>query len=559
MSENTNVKKDENSKGKLRISEKNLAIIITAGILAVIAIATAVVFVVQAIKSDAGFNYLKSDLSKYVEFTEDYKNATLNIDIAKPKDIDVDVALLKLQALSKTGNGKNKLLNGNSWEIGPGDIVSIYYRGYILDENGEQIPVDGMSNFASDSPTALEIGSGNFVPGFEYNMIGLMTGDANQFRAIKSGKPITTGIAYVSYTRTDVNDASKKVTVTNERIDLSRTDLDAEYGENFTKTLTSTEIGTKVELLTELDDKTFMYKDLVVNYVTTCEDKHFLVECYFPYNYTNNVDLRNETAYFEVYVNGFIDYDAPVIDDAFIKDQISKKALDISEEDLQNYEGENLVEKYHAYGEKKLMENYEKEYETLLRDALLDYFRAACKSLKYPAGKVDKIYDDYYDTVNESYIANGGKITNSYGSSTTYQTLDTYAVAYLGLTTGADWKAYINGLAQNAVKERIMLYYLVRNENLILSDEDFAKKLQETKEEIVEDYIEQYLAYEGTTKEDYGEDYDTFVEQCRKDVFAYYDDEYFIESTYFEILMEAAIEWPEVVTLDERRAYPLDK
>jgi FKBP-type peptidyl-prolyl cis-trans isomerase (trigger factor) len=558
MSENTNVKKDENSKGKLRISEKNLAIIITAGILAVIAIATAVVFVVQAIKSDAGFNYLKSDLSKYVEFTEDYKNTTLNIDIAKPKDIDVDVALLKLQALSKTGNGKNKVLNGYSWEIGPGDVVSIYYRGYILGDNGEQIAVDSMSNFASDTPTALEIGSGNFIPGFEYNMIGLMTGDANQFRAIKSGKPITTGIAYVSYTRTDVNDASKKVTVTNERIELSREDLDAVYGDNFKKTITSTEIGTKVELLTELGDKTFMYKDLVVNYVTTCEDKHFTVECYFPYNY-GKAELRNETAYFEVYVNGFVDYDAPVIDDAFIKDQISKKALDISEEDLQNYEGANLVEKYHAYGEKKLMENYEKEYETLLRDALLVYFRNACKAIKYPGGKVNEIYEEYYDKVNESYIVNGGKLTNSYGSSTTYQTLDTYAVAYLGLTSGADWKAYITTLAQNAVEERMMLYYIVRNEKLVSSQAEFDKKLEETKDMLVQEYIDQYLAYEGKTKEDYGDKYDSFVEQCRKDVFGYYDEEYFIEATYLEILMDTALTWPEVLTLDERRAYPIGK
>ena len=52
MSENVNVKK-ENTEGKFKISEKNLAIIITAAILAVVAIATAIVFVVNAVKNDS--------------------------------------------------------------------------------------------------------------------------------------------------------------------------------------------------------------------------------------------------------------------------------------------------------------------------------------------------------------------------------------------------------------------------------------------------------------------------------------------------------------------------
>ena len=76
---------------------------------------------------------------------------------------------------------------------------------------------------------------------------------------------------------------------------------------------------------------------------------------------------------------------------------------------------------------------------------------------------------------------------------------------------------------------------------------------------LVQEYIDQYLAYEGKTKEDYGDKYDSFVEQCRKDVFGYYDEEYFIEATYLEILMDTALTWPEVLTLDERRAYPIGK
>jgi flagellar basal body-associated protein FliL len=560
MSENinTNVTKEEKV-GKVKISEKNLAIIITAALLAVIAIATAIVFVVQAIKSDAGFNYLKSDLDKYIEFTSDYKNLSFDLDIAKPKDIDADVALLKLQAAAKTGNGKEKVLDGYSWEIGAGDSIDIYYRGYIIGAGGEQIAAEGMSNFGNAEPQTLVIGSGSFVPGFELNIVGLKTDETNRFEKITTGKPGENQIAYVSYTRTDSSDANKKVTVTNERIDLSRTDIDEVYGQNFKNTITSTTIGTKVALLSALNGNDYNYTDLVVNFVTECETKHFTVECYFPYNYKNE-NLRNETAYFEVYVNKFVDFDAPELNDEFIKKQIEDKKITVTEQELAEYEGETLVDKYVAYYNEQLMENYEKEYETLVRDRIVEILRSISKAKKYPGGKVDEVYDDYYNTVNDSFITNEGKITNSYGSSNTYQTLDTYAVAYLGLQTGADWKAYILGLAQDSIKERMMLFYLVRNENLIPAKDEFKDLVNETREESIAKYTAQYLAYLGKTKEEYtAEAYAEFEAQCRKEVLNYYTDEYFEETTYYELLLKEAMNWVDVNTLDERRAYPIDK
>ena len=560
MSENknTNVTKEEKG-GKVKISEKNLAIIITAALLAVIAIATAIVFVVQAIKSDAGFNYLKSDLDKYIEFTSDYKNLSFDLDIAKPKDIDADVALLKLQAAARTGNGKEKVLDGYSWEIGAGDSVGIYYRGYIIGADGEQIAAEGMSNFGDANPHTLVIGSGSFVPGFELNIVGLKTDETNRFEKITTGKPGENQIAYVSYTRTDSSDANKKVTVTNERIDLSRTDIDEVYGQNFKNTITSTTIGTKVALLSALNGNDYNYTDLVVNFVTECETKHFTVECYFPYNYKKE-NLRNERAYFEVYVNKFDDFDAPELNDEFIKKQIEDKKITVTEQKLAEYEGETLVDKYVAYYNEQLMENYEKEYETLVRDRIVEILRSISKAKKYPGGKVDEVYDDYYNTVNDSFITNEGKITNSYGSSNTYQTLDTYAVAYLGLQTGADWKAYILGLAQDSIKERMMLFYLVRNENLIPAKDEFKDLVNETREESIAKYTAQYLAYLGKTKDEYtAEAYAEFEAQCRKEVLNYYTDEYFEETTYYELLLKEAMNWVDVTTLDERRAYPIDK
>lgn len=565
MSENKKIKtpetKKENTEKKFKISESKLALMITAGILVLAILVTSIIALVSAIKNEVWFDYLKADLDQYVEVSGSYKDFTVNIDIAKPKDIDVDVAVLSLLNSNKDSNKWREITPGSAFTLGAGDSVDIYYRGYIIDENGKEIAVDGMSNFADAKPYSLVLGSGSFVPGFELNMVGLNTGDTSIFNTIKTGKPKENQIAYVSYTCVIDGDSVKKVTVNNARIDLSRDDIDAEYGENFKKTLLGLDIGTKVSLPSKVDGKSYSYSDLVVNFVTECEDKHFTVECYFPYDYSK-AELRNETAYFEVYVNGVKDYtDVPTFNDEFITKLAEDKKLGVTVDTLNTYEGANLVEKYYAYANKALMDSYEEEYETLLKEEIISYFRGIFKGVKYPASKVEEIYNDYYATIADSYNTNGGKITNSYGGSTTYDTLDKYAVAYLGLQTGTDWKVYITGLAQDAVKERYMMFYILRAENLIPSDADFEKKLGEVVKNLVDEYVEYSLSYEGKTKDSFKTEaeYQEYYDNCAKTVRANYDNDYFVESTYFEILMEKAITWPTVVTLDERRAYPVSK
>ena len=228
---------------------------------------------------------------------------------------------------------------------------------------------------------------------------------------------------------------------------------------------------------------------------------------------------------------------------------------------LNTYEGANLVEKYYDYENKTRMEAYEEEYKTLLREEIVAYFRTIFKGVKYPASKVEEIYNGYYETVSDSYNTSGGQITNSYGSSTTYSTLDTYAVAYLGLQTGTNWKNYLISLAQDSVKERYMMFYILRAENLVPSDADFEKKVEEVKNTIIDEYVEYCLNYEGKTKDSFKTEaeYQEYYNSCRKQVLANYNKTYFEESTYFEILMESATKWPKVVTLDERRAYPVSK
>jgi hypothetical protein len=565
MSENKKNKTTENKKvnneNRTKISESKLALMITAGILVLAILTTSIIVLVNAIKNDAWFDYLKSDLDDYVEVNGSYKDFTLNLDIAKPKDIDVDVAVLKILNSNKNKDKLRYITPGSNFTLGAGDSVDIYYRGYILDENGKQIAVDSMSNFADANPYTLVLGSGSFVPGFELNMVGQKTGDSNIFSVIKTGKPKENQIAYVSFTRVIDGDANTKTTVTNLRIDLSRDDLDAEYGDNFKMRLLGLDIGTKVTLPSKIDGKTCSYTDLVINFVTECEDKHLTVECYFPANYSK-AEFRNETAYFEVYVNKVTDYtDVPEFNDELIKKLAEDKKLGVTIDELNKHEGATLVDKYYTYSNKLLMDTYENEYETLLKEKIIQHYRTIFKGIKYPGAKVEEIYKEYYSRVVDAYNTSGGKITNNYGSSTTYDTLDKYAVAYLGLKTGTDWRVYITGLAQDAVKERYIMFYILRSENLLLSKDGFEKKVEDVKAQLLQEFVDYSLNYEGKTKDSFKTEaeYQSYVDDCAEKLYSNYDNDYFEDSAYFELLMDAAVKWPKVVTLDDRRSYPVSK
>ena len=128
---------------------------------------------------------LDLDLSAYVEVDEKYyKNLTVEVKTNKVTELDVENAIIQVLCASKN---KTKLENGDGI-VTVGDIVNIFYKGYYLETNeqGGQTKVyfDGGSNVGSNS-YALEIGSGGFIPGFEYNMIGM------DITAYSSENPLT--------------------------------------------------------------------------------------------------------------------------------------------------------------------------------------------------------------------------------------------------------------------------------------------------------------------------------------------------------------------------------
>lgn len=510
-------------------------------------------------KNDENFDYLTSDLSNYISIDPaQYKNYKASLQIAKPHDIDVDITILNLLA-SKKGEALNDGKKFTFGNVSAGDVVSIYYRGYRKDKNGAEIFVDNMCNFGNENPAELEIGSNNFIPGFELDMVGIDFTKANQLVKIKEGAPKDGQIIYVSYTKQlDGSTASKdKVTAVSERIILGKDDIDKKYGEGFEAKLRSLTVGSTsgASFNATIGGKKYNYIDLKIDFATECEKEgtYFIVESYFPYDYQITT-LQNQTAYFEVYIQGIVEYEAPEFTDAFVEENLGKDDFGVTAKDLEEYTG-TTTEKLRAHIQHLLDKEYEENYRTLLEEAMWNHYHNenVTKVKRYPKTKVDNIYYEYYNDVIWQFENSGGSITNALGESKVAENVDEYAIIYLGLeyAEDQDWRNTLYKMSESLVKERLILYYIMRQENLVPTAEKLAEQVAESKQEYLDEYIAQYLAEYSKKESDYSEEeWKSFVADREKELYDYYDDDYFTEIAYYEIALDTFLSWANVTTLD---------
>lgn len=580
MSKNTNKKVENktadkvatkvNGKGDVavaKLSDKKLLIIITSAILALILLASSVIFTVDWIVNDRGFDYLKSNLSRYVSISEaDYKDYLLKVDIAKPRDVDVENAFLSLLAANK---GDRLCDEGTFYTSGetvrPGSVVNVWYRGYLLDENGEEIFVDGLCNFSDSTPLQFEVGSLYFPAGIEVALNGYyLNSDRTRFVKITDGQVTEDQILYLNISKT-VTSTEKTTKTENVRVDLSK-DIDAEYGVGFKEHMLSMSVGATKEFgLTDNDGVHNTYK-VEIAYATDFEknDDVLSLEAYFSYN-TSIQTLRNEDVMFDIYVVSVQPYEYKELTDEFLKEVVDRKESKMTMEKLETYEGETIIEKYRSYIKEDLNKTYEKEYNSLIESALWDLLHSKATIKKYPKSKIDELYMDYITDVELRFAQDQGMLWSSaQGGYVTYKTLDEYAAAYYGYTkstTYPTWKDYIRGMSEMLVSERLIFYYIMRNEGFEPTEQQFNDCYESVQKEYLEEYIENYLEYEGKTEETFEtpQEYQEYIALRRDEFYQYYDDEYFVETTYYKLFIDTILSWGEISTLDERRAFPQDK
>lgn len=567
-------------KGFLAIPKK-LRVIICAVLCVAVLAGTVISIVVTLVNRnrEKNFDYLSSDLSDYIVFPKAlYNDFPLVLDIAKPHEkradgtgvSDVEIVILSMLAADKGGKTIGGMVTDTDSQevvITPGDDICFWYRGYVI-RDGREVEVTSLSNFykeesniRSESNT-YTVGAGAFsIAGIEAGLIGKKMSDYARFKKITEGNVKSSQVAYISCERIPVGgtDADKQ-TGTAVRIDLN----DAEIAATWLPILEGALIGGELDdFNVTLDGVEYTYKKTKVEFVTECEnaDNVLTIEGYAPYDFSVAA-LRNETIYVDVYVSGVqrknawhisgnteytIDYDWT---DEYIQSKLDAKDATLSAEELEEYEGATLTEKYESYIKKTIEDNYKESLRQMTEDAMWQYFCARAEVIKYPQKMVDKIFDEYRHDLTSRYTQSGGIITDSYtGENKTCETLDEYAIIYYKLqySDNQDWRAYLTKLAESLVKERLVMYYLIKEENLCTNSE-FIQWFNKTKQEYVDEYIKQDKTdTSGYTEEEY----EKYVEECKKKLFDTYDDEYFKETTYFEIVMNKMISYAKVYTLDE--------
>ena len=567
---------------------KKIAIIASAAV-ALVAIILSCVFlvIIPMIEEDRGFDYVKSDLTKYVSLSaSDYKHYSMSLTIAKPREVDVDIALLGMRASDKDENPLHEGTLVTEYPIDAGDIVNIYFRGYIV--------VDGVqktvaSNLSQNQYTSFEIGGGAFpnesypVRGVENQLVGIIPDEVAKFIKIREGVVKADHVVYVTFDRKNT-ETGKSESGTTERIDLTLDRTNVVYGDTFKDKLIGTQIGNTLSFKTTVEGVEYEYTDVTVNYVTECERNPLVLTGFYPYN-TGSATINNKEVTFEIYIQSMQDYSAPELNDEFIEKKVAEPNSGLTMRELNKYEGENLVEKYRSYAWEFLNEQYETELRSMIAQNMWNYYNEKAEIKRIPGGKVEKIYLEYYAEVKNSFEESGGVIFNEMagengeGETETYENLADYAKVYLGLWYSEDdWTVTIRALAEDLVIERMIMYYIMQVEGIEPTAEELSAKVESLKQDYMDEYVYKYLSDYQTNRDefisstaqqdrDYAEkmdriilawkaedfanaEYKEFYAAREKEMFDYYDDDYFTETAYYEIITDYVVSWAEYTTLD---------
>ena len=511
-----------------KLSKKALITIVVS---AATLLAIVVGVVVGVIINSMSFNFEKKDLTKYVTVPDDiYKSYNVTVNIPEITEQDVLEEIYKILCAKKI-TPEGPIYSKPNVTISAGDVAYLYYRGYTM-ENDIKTYFDGGCNFDT-TIASLEIGSGSFIPGFESGLIGKNQQDYATIDVKKSGLVAPGDVITIKYSviRAD-NTIKTNQTVT---VDLNDPDLNQRWGEGFAEYFIGKIID--ADAVIEADERLIVptvcegvsgqdvYHSVTILSACAVDDSTkntLVVEAKFPYDYTET-GLAGKTAYFEVYIKGVDDYGVYEFDDTFIAEE-----LKVTMDDLSAYAGDTLTERYKSYMLSTLKQQREEAVNLLIEEAFWAQIMAATEVKKLPEREVDKVYDNLYAQLVTLF--------DSQASSTVYaNNFDGFACAFLELATGADWKAYLREDAEEAIKEKLIFYYIVQKENLKPSEEDY----NAIYEVVFADHLQDYLDYYKITPDT--ENYEKELEKGKKEVLTTYGEAYFHEIVMYDYVMTEII------------------
>lgn len=501
----------------------------------------------------------KSNMADYIYISpEDYKNIDVNMLVNIPGDHEIDLAIMKL-LYNNRKDFETDDLNGDGIEddkyhakenvknqtIKLGDTANIFYRGYYINDDGDKIYFDGGCNFASssassDKPTSLGIGSGSMIDGIETGLIGKNMKDYATLQRISSGDKVKEGdIVYISYDSILYSGTSKKNQYA--LVDLSDPKLSEKWGEGFAKYLLGKDVGVEIKdpyLVTNKGEngteETDIYSSVTVEKIiriNATENRPVLVvDAQFPLNYKSE-ELAGKDAKFEIFIMTTQLYSTPEFNDEFITE-----TLKVTAEDLADYEGDTLTDKYRAKILEEKMEEHDEVIYNTFALAMWEKYTEKVVVKKYPMGSIKRQYDAVVAEIESFY----NYYKSSYGFTSIKDAAEIYLESYYGVTGFTDWQAAVEEQAKLALKRMMTLYYIADECNFKPNDEEFKAAYDKEYNETFESYLENL---DCTPEEfDTTEEYEKKKAEHKIDFDEYYDEDYFTETVYYDYAVDKILE-----------------
>ena len=187
----------------------------------------------------------------------------------------------------------------------------------------------------------------------------------------------------------------------------------------------------------------------------TSKDNRVDLNLTFPESYYE--DLAGKDVVFKVYIE-YIDEMAP----AEYTEEFITKTLQYTTTDT------DIKASFEKYIEEEIIPSVRKNE---LLNAIWDHLFEAAVVTEYPETEVAYYYEQYiaeYEYYRE-YFAYVGQ---------SFDTLDEFVVAYLGLADDADWKTVTTDNAKIDVSQNLIFHYIAQVENVTVTEADYEASVQ---------------------------------------------------------------------------------
>ncbi len=468
------------------------------------------------------FDYVNEDLSKYIYISSEnyygYKGYEVKIASDQITERTVDTAIMRILASRR---GKIISTGAKDAKIDVGDDINLFFKAYT-EEDGVRTELPEFSNFSitAESARTYTVGGGSLDTlglHLELELVGEELSKYSSYRIKTSGRPQDGDIVYITYSAL-YNGATSK-SGKSVRLDLSdETGIDKAWGEGFTAYIKGLTIGDEHQSTDSFKTEEYSsihYRSLLIDYAIHEENPEretLTVKTTVPCTYSD-VSLQGKEVTFELYISYVNKYTVPTLDKTFIE-----KTLEIKDEELSKYEGEDTVEKFRKYVKKKLEDDEAAEIDQILIEAMWTHLYSIAQIKELPEDELRRIFIEYKKQIEEAYEENDGG----------YPSFDAYANAYAQyLGAKVPWEQYFKSQAESEVKQKLIFYYVARAEGLLPTEEEFDKLAKA----IVEEELATYLSTLGIKRENYNtdEEYEEAVAPYRSEVEAIYADEEYLE------------------------------